>query len=105
VTKIFAGEIIERARAIQTQWLEASGESQVDVSEAKGAVTPWKPLKEGEKEVRRGPLTPDHLREALRRYKMERAGGMAGLMGLDRLQHPTGVERYGIKARGRRLLK
>ena len=30
----------------------------------------------------RGPLLPDHLREALRRYKKERGGGSAGFRGL-----------------------
>ncbi|OBT46349.1 hypothetical protein VE00_02770 [Pseudogymnoascus sp. WSF 3629] len=109
VTKVFAGELIERARKIQTQWLAASAESQIDDPEARGAapvdtskdVQLWEANK---KEERRGPLTPEHLREALRRYKSERAGGLVGLMGLDRGQHSTGADRFGLKARGRRLL-
>ncbi|KFZ08455.1 hypothetical protein V501_05956, partial [Pseudogymnoascus sp. VKM F-4519 (FW-2642)] len=109
VTKVFAGELIERARKIQTQWLFASAESQIDDPDARGAapvdtskdVQLWEANKA---EERRGPLTPEHLREALRRYKAERAGGLVGLMGLDRGQHSTGADRFGLKARGRRLL-
>ncbi len=59
----------------------------------------------GEKETLRGPLTDDHLREALRRYKLERDGGFVGLLNLDRLQHPTGAERFGLRTMGKRLLK
>ncbi len=40
-SKIFVGELVERARRVQAQWSES------------------------------GPLTPEHLREAYRRYKME----------------------------------
>lgn len=109
VTKVFAGELIERARKIQTQWLAASAESQTDDLDARGAAPVdankdlqlWEANKE---DVRRGPLTAEHLREALRRYKAERAGGLVGLMGLDRGQHSTGADRFGLKARGRRLL-
>ena len=41
--------------------------------------TPYTPLVH---ERDRGPLTPDHLREALRRYKKDREGGGAGFMGM-----------------------
>ncbi|KXL49662.1 hypothetical protein M433DRAFT_36414, partial [Acidomyces richmondensis BFW] len=44
-TKLFAGELIEAAREVQAEW---------------------------EAECDRGPLLPDHLREALRRYKKRR---------------------------------
>ncbi|KFY35885.1 hypothetical protein V495_07972, partial [Pseudogymnoascus sp. VKM F-4514 (FW-929)] len=71
VTKVFAGELIERARKIQTQWLAASAESQTEDPDARGAAPVdaskelqlWETNKE---DVRRGPLTAEHLREALR---------------------------------------
>jgi transcription initiation factor TFIID subunit 11 len=114
VTKIYAGELIERARKIQTQWLELSGEDQTT-----GLVSPPPSATEGEaegedsqktvvrrvpEERRRGPLTPDHLREALRRYKLERQGAV-GLLGLGRHQPMTGAERFGIKSMGKRFFK
>jgi transcription initiation factor TFIID subunit 11 len=101
VTKIYAGEIIERARKIQTQWLELSGEDQLT-----GLQSP-PGSDDGEnkpKEMRRGPLTPDHLREAFRRIRLERNGNV-GLLGLGRHQHPTGAERFGIKTMGKRLFQ
>ena len=45
----------------------------------------------------RGPLTPDHLREALRRYKKEREGGSAGFQGLSMLGRETTASRVGSK--------
>lgn len=49
----------------------------------------------------RGPLLPDHLREALRRYKKRRAGGTVGFTGL------STEGREGVKARmgGKRLFR
>lgn len=99
MTKIFAGEIIERARKVQTQWLELEKESET------GLISPPFSDNEKGKETRRGPLMAEHLREALRRYKLERDGGFVGLMNLGRHQHQTGAERFGLKAMGRRLLK
>ncbi|KAF2001720.1 hypothetical protein P154DRAFT_489648 [Amniculicola lignicola CBS 123094] len=50
----------------------------------------------------KGPLTPAHLREALRRYKRDREGGGAGFVGLSL----EGVERTaGRMPGGRRLFK
>ena len=99
MTKIFAGEIIELARRVQIQWLEAGDESQT------GLPSPPSSDTEERKERRRGPLTADHLREALRRYKLERKAGNVGLLGLAKQQNSSGVERFGLKALGRRLLK
>lgn len=48
-----------------------------------------------------GPLTPDHLREALRRYKKDRQGGSAGLAGLSL----GGKERVASRVGGRRLFR
>jgi transcription initiation factor TFIID subunit 11 len=102
VAKIFAGEIIERARRIQTQALAAEGVLEKEVEEEV----------DGEKkkvvkvETRRGPLLPHHLREALRRYTKERDGNGVGLTGFWQLQqHHSGVERFGMRVGGKRLLK
>jgi transcription initiation factor TFIID subunit 11 len=100
VAKIFAGEIIESARKVQLQWLEASGESQTGLQSP-----PPSDNDDPERERPRGPLTADHLREALRRYKLERKSGNVGLMGLARQQMSNGTERFGLKAMGKRLLK
>ncbi|KAI9654778.1 MAG: hypothetical protein M1821_005772 [Bathelium mastoideum] len=52
-------------------------------------------------EMDRGPLTPDHLREALRRYKKDRDGGGAGLQGLSL----DGRENTASRMGGRRLFR
>lgn len=83
---------------MQTQWVEASHESQTGLPSPPSA-------DENKKEERRGPLTADHLREALRRYKLERDGGFVGLLGLGRLEHQVGAERFGLKTMGKRLLR
>ncbi|KAF2198632.1 hypothetical protein GQ43DRAFT_443166 [Delitschia confertaspora ATCC 74209] len=49
----------------------------------------------------KGPLTPDHLREALRRYKRDRDGGGAGFAGLSL----EGVERAASRMGGKRLFR
>jgi transcription initiation factor TFIID subunit 11 len=49
----------------------------------------------------RGPLTPDHLREALRRYKKDRQGGSAGLGGLSL----GGRDRVASRVGGKRLFR
>jgi transcription initiation factor TFIID subunit 11 len=85
---------------VQLQWLEASGETQTGLPSP-----PASDNDERGREKRRGPLTADHLREALRRYKLERKAGNVGLMGLARQQMSNGTERFGLKVMGRRLLK
>jgi len=100
VTKEFAAELIEGARKVQSQWLEASGESQTGLPSP-----PAEADKSKEKETRRGPLHPDHLRESIRRYKLSIEGGLAGQLGLWQLQQHNGVERFGVKVGGKRLLK
>lgn len=101
MAKIFAGEMIEGARKVQTQWLESSGEDQttgLPSPPAEGAQS--KP-----KETRRGPLQPEHLQEALRRQKIAREGGSTGQLGLWQHQMSSGVERFGTKLGGKRLFK
>ncbi|KAH7371839.1 histone-fold-containing protein [Cadophora sp. MPI-SDFR-AT-0126] len=99
-TKVFAGNLIEGARKVQTQWIEATGDRQVDLPSppAEDDVPP-------EKEKRRGPLLPDHLREAFRRHMLEGDGGLVGELGLWQQQQHSGVERFGVKVQGKRLLK
>ncbi|KAI9047171.1 hypothetical protein LZ554_008625 [Drepanopeziza brunnea f. sp. 'monogermtubi'] len=98
--KMFSGELIERARAVQSQWIEATGDNQTGLPSppAEGSVPP-------EKEKRRGPLLPDHLREAHRRHLLEADGGLVGQLGLWQLQQHSGTERFGVKVGGKRLLK
>ncbi len=92
--------MIEGARKVQTQWIETSDESQTGLPSppAEGDVPK-------EKEKRRAPLLPDHLREAFRRHMMEGDGGLVGELGLWQLQQHSGVERFGVKVQGKRLLK
>lgn len=94
--------MIEGARKVQTQWLDSAGELQSSLSSppAEGDA----PV-EVEKEKRRGPLLPDHLREAHRRHLMEGDGGLVGQLGLWQHQAHTGIERFAVKVQGKRLFK
>ena len=96
MTKVFIGELIERARDVQLEWMAAA--EKLPTGEQLDADAP---LRDRIQERDRGPLTPDHLREALRRYKKDRDGGAAGFMGLS-LQ---GVVYAAPKMGGRRLFR
>jgi transcription initiation factor TFIID subunit 11 len=71
------------------------------------AETLWKEIDEDEglqerlKQSNKGPLTPAHLREALRRYKRDRDGGGAGFAGMSL----EGVERTMARTGGKRLFR
>jgi transcription initiation factor TFIID subunit 11 len=54
---------------------------------------------------RRGPLRPDHLREAVRRHRISQEGGAVGLHDPWHQQQHSGVERFGTRTPGRRLFK
>ncbi|THV80928.1 hypothetical protein D6C85_08716 [Aureobasidium pullulans] len=99
-TKIFVGEIVDRAREVQKEWLAAAEKLPTDDKneEAFG--------KDGEGEPRvrerdRGPLLPDHLREALRRYKYDRSGGTVGFTGISL----EGRESAAVRNGGRKLFR
>ncbi|RFU30729.1 hypothetical protein B7463_g5601, partial [Scytalidium lignicola] len=90
VAKMFAGEMIEGARKVQSEWLNREEPEDGNPKE---------------EETRRGPLLPDHLREAIRRYKMGKEGCLAGQLSLWQHQQSSGVERFAVKVMGKRLFK
>lgn len=98
--KIFAGEMVAGAVRVQKEWIEATGELQTRLDPAE-----HERFARSEKEIRRGPLQPEHLREARRRYRAEMEGGLAGQLSLVQAQASTGVERFGTKFNGKRMLK
>ncbi|KAF2101407.1 hypothetical protein NA57DRAFT_24675, partial [Rhizodiscina lignyota] len=124
-TKIFVGEIIDLALDVQLEWLAASAYRPVEVTdstfpvvepvgtvvqsmgEEKTEAHGWiaeegrEGLKERTKREFRGPLTPDHLREALRRYKKSVQGGAAGFMGFS----GEGRENVAARAGGKKLFR
>jgi transcription initiation factor TFIID subunit 11 len=59
------------------------------------------PLEDRLKMCDKGPLTPAHIREALRRYKRDREGGGAGFAGMSL----EGVERTLGRTGGRKLFR
>lgn len=50
-------------------------------------------------------LEPEHLREAYRRHKLAKEGGLTGQLDLWQLQNQSGVERFGAKTGGKRIFK
>ncbi|KHJ33175.1 putative transcription initiation factor tfiid subunit 11 [Erysiphe necator] len=99
VAKVFAGDMIERARKVQTEWLEISGENPgLPFLKVEDSSIPK------QKEKRRGPLMPDHLREAFRRHIMTDPA-LVGQLGLWQHQQQSGVERFGARIGGKRLFK
>lgn len=110
-TKVFAGEIIEKARTVQMQWADAhdeaartgdhhhpdtsgdhnNGDPKSDEQPDCQGRQPGGPYQTHEAKPpsqppppnpHRGQLLPAHLREALRRYKRDGEGGGVGFSGL-----------------------
>ena len=110
VAKLFAGEIIEQARSVQAEWINA-GEQQSEMPTP--PPPPPAPKKEGEAETaeeeqqvkdRRGPLRPDHLREAWKRYRFSGESRGVGMQQLWHAQQSSGVERFSSRT-GKRIFK
>ncbi|KAL5355385.1 hTAFII28-like protein conserved region-domain-containing protein [Aspergillus floccosus] len=104
-TKVFAGEIIEKARTVQMEWAAAHDqaalarfEAEEDAASARAVSVKQEEAPDGPAtgtparrpprvftpppNPHRGQLLPSHLREALRRYKRDGEGGGVGFSGL-----------------------
>jgi transcription initiation factor TFIID subunit 11 len=104
VAKLFAGEIIEAARNVQGEWI-AAGERQTDLPSPPPSTNDAGNDDEVlEPEVKRGPMRPDHLREAWRRYKLNGDSRGVGVQQLWHAQQGSGVERFTTRTR-KRLFK
>jgi transcription initiation factor TFIID subunit 11 len=105
VSKFFIGDIIEGALRVQGEWIK-KGEKQTDLPEdqipfpiqaqsssqadSSAQATPGAASEAATQEQqsqpqqqkaedRRGPLRPDHMREAIRRYRVSGEGGGVGM--------------------------
>ncbi|KAI0849978.1 transcription initiation factor TFIID-like protein [Daldinia vernicosa] len=100
VCKMYLGDIVESAREVQQEWVQL-GEKQTDLSD-----DDLEPANELSKHRRQAPLRPEHLREAYRRRKAgtENGGSLGSLMVWNQ-QTQNGVERFAVRAGGRRIFK
>lgn len=101
VAKVFAGEIIEQARLVQAEWIQ-SGEQQSELPTPPPSNTGA--ASDEEVEIKRGPLRPDHLREAWRRYRFSGESHGVGMQQMWHAQQNSGVERFSTRT-GKRLFK
>jgi transcription initiation factor TFIID subunit 11 len=119
VAKVYIGDIIEAARRVQNEWVENTNEKQTDLPTPPASAAP-SPNANGEgangedtggqaseppKDDRRGPLRPDHLREAVRRYKRAFEGGGVGMQRVWHQQQQNGSERFPPRTGGRRIFR
>ncbi|KAK0614558.1 hTAFII28-like protein conserved region-domain-containing protein [Immersiella caudata] len=114
VAKVYIGDIIEAARRVQNEWVENTGEKQTDLPTPPVSAAP-SPNANGEvaegqapeppKDDRRGPLRPEHLREAVRRYKRSFEGGGVGMQRVWHQQQQNGTERFPPRTGGRRVFR
>ncbi|KAJ5894566.1 hypothetical protein N7495_006257 [Penicillium taxi] len=91
-TKVYAGEMIEKARTVQAEWAQAfddSSRAAFDAQEAARSVKEEGSSSQLTQRVfrpppnpHRGQLLPSHLREGLRRTKRDGEGGGVGYSGL-----------------------
>ncbi|KAK3985745.1 hTAFII28-like protein conserved region-domain-containing protein [Cladorrhinum sp. PSN332] len=114
VAKVYIGDIIESARRVQGEWIERTGEKQTELPTppATAAPSPDTNVAPGDRvdataetDDRRGPLRPEHLREALRRYKKGVEGGGVGMQLIWHQQQQNGVERFPTRTGGRRIFR
>ncbi|KAK5655665.1 hypothetical protein OQA88_5598 [Cercophora sp. LCS_1] len=110
VAKLHAGDIVEAARKVRAEWCAKTGEKQTDLPTPPGSAgtspDPDDPLAQIAKkfeEDRMGPLRPEHLREAVRRYKMSYEGGGVGVQATWNRQQHNGVDRFPPRTGGRRI--
>jgi transcription initiation factor TFIID subunit 11 len=103
VAKLFAGEIIEAARNVQGEWINA-GEKQSELPTPPPSTNDDPAAAEEEVDLKRGPLRPDHLREAWRRYRLSGESRGVGVQQLWHAQQGDGVERFSTR-NGKRLFK
>jgi transcription initiation factor TFIID subunit 11 len=85
---------------VQEEMMEA-GEKQTDLPSPPSGET------EGEaelKEPKRGPLRPEHLREAYRRHKLSGETRGVGVQHLWHAQQGDGVERFAVKT-GKKMFR
>ncbi|KAH6623918.1 hTAFII28-like protein conserved region-domain-containing protein [Chaetomium tenue] len=122
VAKVFIGDIIESARRVQGEWIERLDEKQTDLPTPPATVAPTpnpdseadeqpreardpKDIRDSEVDDRRGPLRPEHLREAVRRYRKGFEGGGVGMQWVYHQQQQGGVERFPTRTGGRRIFR
>ncbi|KAK0741339.1 hTAFII28-like protein conserved region-domain-containing protein [Schizothecium vesticola] len=115
VGKLYIGDIIESARRVQAEWIAKSGEKQSDLPTPPATAVP-SPNVNGEGgdsqatvpapvEERRGPLRPEHIREAVRRYRLTFEGGGVGMQRIWNQQQQNGVDRFPTRTGGRRIFR
>ncbi|KAF4120718.1 hypothetical protein GMORB2_2722 [Geosmithia morbida] len=95
VAKLFAGEIIEASRQVQLELIRA-GEDQSELPDPNRPRPHYDP--------RRGPLRPEHLREAWRRYRLSGESRGVGVQQMWHAQARNGVDRFSTRT-GKRLFK
>lgn len=117
VGKVFIGDIIESARRVQAEWINKTGEKQTDLptplpssANSPSALLDTEGTAPGDGEAvasenRPGPLRPEHIREAYRRYKVSWEGAGVGMNPLWNEQTQSGAERFPVRTGGRRIFK
>ncbi|KAK8002432.1 hypothetical protein PG989_002151 [Apiospora arundinis] len=103
VCKLFVGDIIEEARRVQEEWIQAGEKQTENLPEE---VEKQTEISEESKHRRQAPLRPDHLQEAYRRWKKTNGGGgSGGSLMIWNQQTRNGSERFGPRLGGRRIFR